>query len=125
MTSKDTTALVEEYIKHYNAGAVEEALALCAPKIQITHHNRGVFIDGKEAFRDVLRNFASLLPDKRFHSRRVRFVDGDNVVVEHTWSAHAEADVPGFAAQGEAIDLDLCTRFTVHDGLIVEHHDYG
>jgi len=125
MADKDLSALADEFIDHYNNGRVDEAIALCTEDLVITHSNRGVRIEGREAFREVLMTFAKLLPDKHFENRTYKHVVGDHVIYEHTWTGTATEDIPGFGAKGETIRLDLATRLTFHDGLIADYHDYG
>ena len=123
--TKPNTEIVAAFLQTYNAGDDEGALSLCTDDVKVTHHNRNTFIDGKEAFRAVLTAVKELIPDKHFENRRAIHVDGDNVIVEHSWVGNALADLPGFASKGEAINLDLCTRYTFRDGKICEYHDYG
>lgn len=125
MSSTDPTTVVDQFVDAYNSGDDEKLLSLCADDVFITHHNRDVTVENKAAFGELLKGFAGAFPDKNFGNRRARYVDGSNVIVEHTWTGTAEADVPGFANKGEAARLDLCTRYTIRDGLIVEYHDYG
>ncbi len=121
----DPVAVVEEFVAAYNAGDNEAVLALCHDKVRIVHHNRDVVIDGKNAFRETLKIFKALIPDKRFSNRRALFRDGDTVIVEHTWGGVAAADIPGWATNGQTLSLDLCTRYTIKNALIAEYHDYG
>ncbi|MGH3862692.1 nuclear transport factor 2 family protein [Actinokineospora sp.] len=125
MSASDPATVVEQYVDAYNSGDNDKLLGLCDEKIQVVHHNREVTVDGREAFGELLGNFAGAFPDKHFESRRGKYADGENVLVEHTWVATAAVDVPGWANVGETVRLDLCTRYTVRDGLIVEYHDYG
>lgn len=118
-------ALVERFISAYNSGDDDALLSYCHEKICVTHHNRDVVINGKENFAGVLEAFKTLLPDKHFFDRRALFVSDNNVLVEHCWGATAKEDVPGFASKGDTIKLDLCTRYSIEDGLIIEYHDYG
>lgn len=125
MTNKDISALADEFIDHYNNGRVAEALALCAENLEVTHSNRDVNIKGREAFREILNQFATLLPDKHFENRKYKHVVGNHVIFEHTWTGTATQDIPGFGAKGETIRLDLATRLTFENGLIVDYHDFG
>lgn len=123
--SDDPRTVVTAFIDAYNAGDDEAMLALCSETVQVIHHNRGVVVDGREAFGALLGGFKGAFPDKHFTDRRGMYRDGDTVLVEHTWTGTAVADVPGFATSGEVARLDLCTRYTIADGQIVEYHDYG
>ena len=125
MPKGDPVATVENFIAAYNAGDNESVLACCHDDVVITHHNRGVKIEGKQAFRDTLNVFKDLIPNKKFSDRRALFADGGNVIVEHTWGGTATTDIPGFAKKGETLELDLATRYSIKDGLITEYHDYG
>jgi ketosteroid isomerase-like protein len=99
MTNKDISALADEFIDHYNNGRVDEALALCAENLEVTHSNRDVNIKGREAFREILNQFATLLPDKHFENRKYKHVVGNHVIFEHTWTGTATQDIPGFGAK--------------------------
>jgi steroid delta-isomerase-like uncharacterized protein len=121
----DQLAVAEGFISAYNANDLDALGELFSPDLKTRHHNRGVDLSGKEAMLEILRQFEGIAPDKHFHSIRRKFVAGENVVIEHTWEATFEADVPGFAAKGETVTLELCSVYTIRDGLIVEYDDYG
>lgn len=122
----DALSIAQAFVEAYNAGNDDAMLALCAGDIHVEHHNRGVVVDGREAFGGLLGAFAGAFPDKHFENRRAAHSDGDVAVICHTWTGTAAAPVPGFAENaGEVAKLDLATFYTVRDGLIVEYHDYG
>ncbi|MGH3470071.1 MAG: nuclear transport factor 2 family protein [Thermocrispum sp.] len=125
MSAIDPATVVDQFVDAYNSGDNDKLLALCHEQIHVIHHNREVTVDGREAFGELIGNFGAAFPDKHFENRRAKYADGENVLVEHTWAATAAADVPGWAETGEGVKLDLCTRYTVRDGLVVEYHDYG
>jgi ketosteroid isomerase-like protein len=89
------------------------------------HHNREIVVDGPDAVLALMDQFNGLLSARRFHSTRRQFVAGDRAVTEQTWEATAATDIPGFAAEGESIKLELCCVWTVRDGKVVEYDDYG
>lgn len=125
MAEASAASIVEQFGSLYNAGDVEGMLALCADDITVIHHNRDIEVHGKEALAGLFNSFAQAFPDKRFLEPTAVITDGTNVVVEHTWTGTAAADVPGFANSGEVAKMDLSTRYTVKDGVIVEYHDFG
>jgi ketosteroid isomerase-like protein len=128
MSTQTGTAVdvVEKFIAAYNSGDIPGILELSAENLHLEHHNRGVLLDSAQAFADLLGQFAGAFPDKHFENRRALHVAGDNtVIVEQTWVATAIADVPGWAATGETVRLDVSTRFTVENGVVTEYHDYG
>jgi ketosteroid isomerase-like protein len=126
MTNRTPLEAVTRYIEAYNAGDDEGVLSVCDEAIWVIHHNRPEFgAKGRAALREVLRKSKGSLADKHFTDRRGLYVNGDTVIVEHTCKGKAMADIPGIAQRGDTVALDLCTRFTVRDGLIVEYHDYG
>lgn len=125
MSSQQPADVAERFIEAYNSGDRDRLLALCAEDIHVVHHNRGVEFHDRNGFGDVIKGFEAAFPDKHFENRRAKHLDGDTVVVEHTWVGTAQADVPGFATAGEVAKIDLCSRYTVRDGLVVEYHDYG
>jgi len=123
--SDDPRTVVTAFLDAYNAGDDDAMLALCDEQIHVVHHNRDLVVDGRAAFGALLGGFKAAFPDKHFTDRRGIYGDGNTVLVEHTWTGTAVADVPGFAATGETARLDLCTRYTIADGRITEYHDYG
>ncbi|PKW16532.1 nuclear transport factor 2 family protein [Saccharopolyspora spinosa] len=128
MTTSDKVDLVEfaeNYIDAYNSGDLDRIAAFLAEDVRLVHHNRGVDVQGKEAARQLFETYGQLFPDKAFSNRRSIAAVGNRVFVEHTWGGKAAADVPGWAAAGETVSLDLGTFMTVRDGLLVEYNDYG
>jgi ketosteroid isomerase-like protein len=108
------------------ADAAAIANAFVDENIEVVHHNRGVEISGRDNFGALLGAFKGAFPDKRFENRRAEHSDGDTAIIAHTWTGTAAAPVPGFAENaGDVARLDLCTIYTVRDGLIVAYHDYG
>ncbi len=96
--SSTAVAVVEKFIEAYNSGNLDGILEVSAPNLHVEHHNRGVNIDGAQAFADLLASFAGAFPDKHFENRRALHVVNDTtVLVEQTWVATAIADVPGWA----------------------------
>lgn len=128
MSSTTSTSLIEfadHYVEAYNSGDLDRIGELLADDVRLTHHNRGVNVQGKAAAIELFEAYGGLFPDKTFSNRRSIQVVGDRVIIEHTWSGKAAADVPGWADKSEAVSLDLGTFLTVRDGLLVEYHDYG
>jgi ketosteroid isomerase-like protein len=122
----EAVAVADAFLDAYNVGNDAALLALCAEDIEVVHHNRGLAITGRDAFEHALGIVGLLFPDKRFGNRRGAHQDGDTAVITHTWTGTAEAPVPGLASQiGEVARVDLCSIYTVRDGLIVSYHDYG
>jgi predicted ester cyclase len=99
--------------------------SLMTDDIHGEHHNRGFVLDGPDAMLEVMARFAEMVPDRRFHSMRRQFSDGQRVVTELMWEATPIADVEGFAKKGERIRLDLACIWTIRAGRIAEYHDYG
>jgi steroid delta-isomerase-like uncharacterized protein len=125
MGTRTPAETVNAYIDAYNAHDDEALLRVCSEDVYVTHHNRDLLARGKSEFRQMLGKFRGLMPNKRFANRRGFYVDGNSVVVEHTWYGTSLEDAPGFARANEAAAVDLCTCFTVRDGLVVAYHDYG
>lgn len=125
MAEATPASVVERFGALYNAGDVEGMLALCADDITVIHHNRDIEVHGKDQLKGLFESFAQAFPDKRFLEATSVVSEGESVVVEHTWTGTAAADVPGFADAGGVAKMDLSTRYTVRDGVIVEYHDFG
>lgn len=119
-------AVVEAYLDAYNRQEIERIEALLAPDLRMRHHNRGFDLRGAEALLDGLMQFEGIAPDRRYHSRRRLLVCDEQVVVEHCWEATFLVDAEAFEVKaGETVALDVCSVFTVRDGLIAEYDDYG
>jgi steroid delta-isomerase-like uncharacterized protein len=117
--------VANRFIAAYNAKDFATLRRLMTEDIHVEHHNRGFSLDGPDAVLDVMNRFAELVPDRRFHSVRCQFSDGQRVVTQIVWEATAVADVPGFAKKGEPIRLDLACIWTIREGRISDYHDYG
>jgi steroid delta-isomerase-like uncharacterized protein len=125
-----TTALTpreiaEAYVDAYNASDLDGMAALYSPDVVVVHHNRGWEKVGVEAAMAGKRAAGTSVPDKRLADRRRLIATDDVAVIEHSWQGTAAQDLPGYAAKGEKIDLKLCTVFTIVDGKIARHDDYG
>ena len=72
--------IANRWIAAYNARDFDMLANLMSPDIHVEHHNRGALLNGAESMLAVMRQFAELLPDRRFHSLRRQFVAGDTVV---------------------------------------------
>jgi steroid delta-isomerase-like uncharacterized protein len=117
--------VANRWIAAYNAKDFETLKSLMTDDIHVEHHNRGFVLDGPSAMLEVVTRFAEMVPDRRFHSMRRQFSDGERVVTEVIWEATPIADVKGFAKKGEKIRLDLACIWTIRAGRIAEYHDYG
>ena len=93
--------------------------------IHVEHHNRGVVLDGPDAMLAIMTQFEGMIPDRRFHSMRRQFADGEQVVTELTWEGTPTVDIEGFAKKDEKIRLELACIWTVRNSQIAEYHDYG
>lgn len=125
MSNSDMTAVVDAVVEAYNAKDFDRLEGLFAEDVHVTHHNRGIEATNRKELFGLFEAFGKAFPDRRFHNRRRVHVDGDIVIVEHTWAGTAAADVPGFAGAGETFTMDLCTVLTIRDGQVDEYHDYG
>jgi predicted ester cyclase len=123
---QEAAAVVDAFIEAYNAKNLEALSSLFAEAVRLVHYGRDIDLTGRA---DVLgmfeRSAHGAFPDRRFHSRRRRTVEGEHVVIEQVWEATATTDVPNMARAGEAVRMDLCTVFTVSDGRIVAYDEYG
>ena len=121
----DPLAVANRWIAAYNGKDFDTLAMLMAPDIHVEHHNRGALLSGAETMLTVMRQFATLLPDRRFHSLRRQFVAGDTVVSELIWEGTPTDDVEGFAKKGETVKLELACIWTIRDGRMADYHDYG
>jgi len=121
----DPISVANRWIAAYNAKDFDTIRSLCADDIHMEHHNRDVVVNGPDAVIALMDQFDGLVPDRRFHSTRRQFTDGERVVTEQTWEATPTVDIPGFAKEGEIIKLELSCIWTIRDGQIAEYDDYG
>ena len=121
----DPISVANSWIAAYNAKDFETIKRLMTDDIHMEHHNRGVVVDGPDAVLALMDQFDGLVPDRRFHSTRRQFTDGERVVTEQTWEATPTTDIPGFADKGVVINLELSCIWTVRNGQIAEYDDYG
>lgn len=121
----DPLVVVDQFVDAYSSRSVDKLLALCVDDVYVEHHNRDLAFRGRDALGEFVRGEAAAFPDGHFEDRRASYVDGDHVLVEHTWVGTAAVDVPDTASAGEVVKVELCTRYTVRDGLVAEFHDYG
>ena len=121
----DVAQLADTYIDAYNRKDLEAVVAMLASDVHIIHHNRGVEVTGPEAARALYEGYGAAFPDRAFTKRRDVLVNGDTVIVRHTWGGTAAADVPGWATTGDAVSLDVTTFLTFRDGVLVEYEDFG
>jgi steroid delta-isomerase-like uncharacterized protein len=124
-TATSAAAVFDAFVEAYNAKDFIRLGELISDGVRVVHHNRGVEAKSKDELFGLFEAFGAAFPDRRFSNERGRVVEGETVVVEHTWGGTAATDVPGFAEAGGIVSLDLCTVFTVHQGRLVEYHDYG
>jgi limonene-1,2-epoxide hydrolase len=123
---QEPAAVVDAFIEAYNARDFEALSRLLGESIRLVHYGRNIDVTGRAEVRAMFeRSAEGAFPDRRFHSRRRRIVDGDHVVIEQVWEATASIDVPNMAHAGEAVRMDLCTIFTVRDSRIVAYDEYG
>ena len=114
------------FLDAYNTLDLAALEAVLDPEVRLVHYGRGIAAEGRDAVLALFaRSADGPFPDRRFEPARARLVDGGRVAVEHVWAATAQADVPGMARAGEAVRMELCTIFTVRDGLIVAYDEYG
>ena len=122
---KDPISVANRWIAAYNAKDFGALRNMMTDNIHVEHHNRGVVLEGPDAMVTTMTQFGEMVPDRRFHSIRRQFNEGEQVVTELTWEATPTVDIAGFAKKGERILLELACIWTVRNGQIAEYHDYG
>jgi len=120
------TALADAFIAAYNAKDFVRCRGMLAIEFYFCHYNRNFEFHDPDAFIETLTQFATdLIPDRSFGPPLRVIESGNTVVLTHRWGGTARADIPGMAAKGARLELDLCTLFVFDGGLISEYHDYG
>lgn len=118
--------LADSYVAAYNDADFDALGALLADDVHIIHHNRGVEVTGKDNAIELFKGYGGAFPDRKFSNRvGVTTLDDGRVLVQHTWGGTAAADVPGWAATGETVSLELSTFLTFSGGKLVDYHDFG
>lgn len=118
--------LVEEAVRHYNAGSVRELLSTYTEDAVEILPN-GTFT-GRQAIGERLQDHFRAFPGTQM--RPVRWVeDGDTVVLEYEWLAtHAGPlrlpDGSELAPTGVQVTVPVVSLFRVVDGKGVEHRLY-
>lgn len=130
MSNNDSTdrlqALAGKFVTAYNDKDFERLRELLAPKFYFEHHNRNFQFSNADEFVATLKQFASeLMTDRAFGKATRISSSGNTVVIEQPWSGTPSVDIPGMAAAGERLSLDLCSVFIFEGELVAEYHDYG
>ncbi len=124
--STEAAALSERFVDAYNSGDLARISATLAEGVELTHHNRGVTLKGREQVMGMFAMAGQMMPGKAFVDRQSLDVLGpDQTVIRHTWTATPVVDVPGIAAEGETIRLDLATFLTFEEGVVIRYDDFG
>lgn len=119
-------AVARAFLGAYNEQDLETIETLLALDITMTHHGRGVDLRGRDTVLASLAASASgAFPDRTFQPPARVTAQGERVVIEHAWTGTATRDVDGFARAGESVRMEVCTVFTVRDGLVSEYTEYG
>jgi len=118
--------LAEKYVDAYNRADFDALKELVTEDVHVIHHNRGVEVTGRDNVVELYKGYGGAFPDRSFYDRRgiSELADG-RVLIEHSWGGTAAADVPGWAATGEKIGLEIVTFLTFSDGKIADYHDFG
>lgn len=121
----DPISVANQWIEAYNAKDLDTLRSLLTDDIRMQHHNRQEPFTSVDSIIELIDAFTAIVPDRRFHSIRRQFTDGERVVTEQTWEATPNQDIPGFAQAGEVIKLELSCIWTIRNGQIAEYDDYG
>lgn len=114
------------FLAAYNDIDLDAIATLISPEIVMVHYGRGVDLRGSQrVLAGLAASAAGSFADRRFGPPRRLTAAGSRVAIEHTWTATASAAVVNFAAEGETVQMELCTVFTVVDGQITEYIEYG
>ena len=121
-----TVALVDGFVDAYNSGDLDRISSFLGEDVELTHHNRGETLRGRAAVMGMFEMAGKMMPGKSFVDRSsINVLGPDTAVVRHTWTATPLVDIPGMAAEGETLRLDLATFLTFAVGVVVEYHDFG
>jgi uncharacterized protein (TIGR02246 family) len=119
-------AVADAFLKAYNDKDLEALAALLHEDLHMVHYGTDFDLTGRAPIMERMTASATgALADRHFNRPRHVHEAGDTVIVEHEWEATATADVPGRAAAGERVAMELCTILTVRDGVIVEYREWG
>lgn len=123
----DFAARAEGIIEAYNDKDFDRLRAAVAPDLKMAHFNRGASFQNADDLIALMKAFGDdLMPDRRFEPAEGVHVVGNVVVREGYWGGTAQQDLPGFAAEGEALRLRLCSVMKFDDaGILIDWKDHG
>ncbi len=126
MTTGEAPVVVQRFLAAYNAKDLTTVAGLLHEDVHVVHYGTDFDVRGRDAVVErFAQNASGAFAERRFCPPRRRLLAGEHVIVEHVWEATASTDVPGRAAAGERVTMELCTIFLVQDGVIVEYAEYG
>ena len=106
------TALVEQVVEAYNAQDFPRYEAFFAEDIRFCYHNHSVELEGRKQLVEMLRKAAAdVMPDRRLGAPTRITQAGDVVVREQPFVGTATGDLPGLAANGASIAVDICSVY--------------
>jgi predicted ester cyclase len=114
--------ILKDWLEATNRFDLDFVASKVSPDITSTLKSSGIDTHGKEAFLEATRTVWQTYPDRQLIVKRM-FGEGDLVAVEAEFVATSQggADLP---PAGTPIHMDLCTIFTVRDGLVVEERNF-
>ncbi|HEX4108341.1 MAG TPA: nuclear transport factor 2 family protein [Solirubrobacteraceae bacterium] len=123
----DFASVADTLVAAYNEKDWDTLEPMIAPDLDFTHFNRNFAFEDRDGLMAIVKQFAAeFVPDRAFQPPE-RVTSAGNVVIrESYYTGTAQVELPGFAAQGEQINMKLCSvlRFN-DDGVLVEWKDYG
>jgi len=125
-SSDGLSAIIDDMVNAYNEKDFERLRGFLAPQFYFCHHNRTFEHNDADDFIETLKTFASnLVPDRKLSEPESVIESGNTVVRTHTWGGLATTDIPGIGADGELIEIQLCSIYVFEGNLVTEYHDYG
>jgi len=114
--------ILRDWLEAANRFDLDYVASKVSPDITATMKSFGVNAHGKEEFLKTTRTVWQTYPGRQLIIKRM-IGEGDLVAVEAEFVATSQggADLP---PAGTPIHMDLCTIFTVRDGVIVEERNF-
>lgn len=122
-TSRTHRQTITDMIEAANRADLDTQAAHFHPDITYRFKAHGIDVTGRAAFRAMLGALLDRFPDRRVTVTAL-IVDGDRVAVQMNYTATSPGSIPGLPPAGQPFTTELCSVYTMRDGMIADGRDY-
>jgi len=124
MSSRNVETLRQRH-EQFNAGKLDEAMKLVAPKIKVVDHGRNITINSREEFRGWMAGFFQMASNIKLVE--ARYIDGgDWVTAQFRGVGTQDGPMGPFPASNKPFSLDVCEVWHFNaNGEADEGHNYS